>query len=294
VLKFALCWLAMAALPLASQPRAVADAPITLYTKFQVDPPKSVPKAMEEELASIFSPAGLRFEWRSLAKISPGEVSAELVVISFHGVCTTESPRSYGPIIGALGWTHLTDHEVLPFSDVECDRLSAFIRPALAALPPDEAEQVLGRAMARVLAHELFHVFTRTTHHGSAGVARTGYTVHELTEDAFAFEELDLRILSVLRERNRFLDLRDSLDEGRYLFSAGGCASCHGPEARGTKQAPSLRTGTLRLTLTRLVSRLTGKSSAMQRKARGLAGLWRAFGDADIEGLLSYLSKPAE
>jgi cytochrome c553 len=284
----------MAALPLAGQSRAVSDAPITLYTKFQVDPPKLVPKAMQEELASIFTPAGLRFHWRSLEHIAPGEVSAELVIINFQGRCMTESPRNYGSKIGPLGWTHMEDHEVLPFSDVDCDRLSAFLRPVLAALPPMEAEVALGRAMARVLAHELYHVFARTTHHGSAGVARTGYSVYELTAETFVFEEADVRVLSVLRERNRFLDRRDSVDEGRFLYSAGGCANCHGVKGQGTLQAPSLRAGTLRLTLSRLASRLTGRSSQMQRRARSFASLWRAFGDADIESLLSYLSTAAD
>jgi len=294
VLKRTLLWLAMAALPLASQPGAGSDAPITLYTKFQIDPPKHIPEAMQRELTSIFSPAGMRFEWRSLANITPGEVSAELVIVSFQGICTTESARSTGSRIGALGWTHMTDHEVLPFSDVDCDRLSAFLRPALAGLSQGEAEEALGRAMARVLAHELYHVFARTTHHGSAGVARTGYSVQDLTADVFVFEEADLRVLSVLRERNRFLDLRDSVDEGRFLFSAGGCASCHGSKGQGSSQAPGIRAGMFRLSLSRLASRLTGRQSEMQKRARRFASLWRAFCDADIKSLLNYLSASAD
>ena len=114
--------------------------------------------------------------------------------------------------------------------------------------------------------------------------------MQELTAETFVFEEADLRVLSVLRERNRFLDSRDSLDEGRFLFSAGGCATCHGPKGQGSPVAPSLRSGTLRLNLSRLASRLTGRPSPMHRQARQFSALWRALGEADIESLISYLS----
>ncbi len=286
--------LAMAALPVAGEPRAVSESPITLYTKFQVAPPKDVPQAMEQELASIFSPVGLHFEWRSLADAGPGQVTAELVVVNFLGTCNTESPLRYSSRPGPLGWTHMTDHEVLPFTDVDCGRLSSFLRPVLAGYPPRQSELLLGRAMARVLAHELYHVFARTTHHGSSGVARNGHSVQELTAESFQFQEADLNVLTILRERNRYLDLSASLEEGRFLYAAGGCASCHGADAKGTARAPSLRPRALRLTLSRLASRLTGKPSEMQRRARGYASLWQAFGNVDIQSILTFLNTAAD
>jgi len=293
VLKRTLCLLALALAPLVGEPRADSSSPITLYTKFQVDPPRQEFDAMQQELASIMSPAGLSFRWRSLSSAA-GEVSSELVIVNFRGICTTESPLGNRAGVGPLGWTHVTNHEVLPFSDIDCDRLSAFVRPAVAGLPQQKAEFALGRAMARVLAHELYHVFARTTHHGSAGVARTGHSIHELTADEFNFQEADLHILTVLRERNRYRDAGAALAEGRYLYAASGCASCHGPSGEGSLHAPRLRAADVRLTLSKLTSKLTGKPTEMKRGARTYVDLWKALGESDLESLVSYLTTVAD
>src|SRR5207248_11156110 len=97
----------------------------------------------------------------------------------------------------ALGRTHVTDGQVLPFSEVNCDRIRAFLSQALIPLAPQDRNEAFGRAVARVLAHELYHIITRTAHHGSSGVARAAYTVPELMAGDFYFEKADLRALGL-------------------------------------------------------------------------------------------------
>ena len=89
---------------------------------------------------------------------------------------------------GALGWTHVSDGTILPFSDIECDRIRGFIQKDLLAVRPEEREDAYGRAVARVVAHELYHIFANTSHHGSCGVGKSAYTVQELLSDDFQFE----------------------------------------------------------------------------------------------------------
>ena len=76
---------------------------------------------------------------------------------------------------GALGWTHVSDGAILPFSEIDCDRIREFVQKELLYWKPAEREEVLGRAMARVVAHELYHIFANTPHHGSDGVAKAAY-----------------------------------------------------------------------------------------------------------------------
>ncbi len=45
-----------------------------------------------------------------------------------------------------------------------------------------------GRAVGRVLAHELYHIFANTQHHGS-GVGKAAYTVDNLLGTVFQFDE---------------------------------------------------------------------------------------------------------
>ena len=94
-----------------------------------------------------------------------------------------------------MGWTHTSNGEVLPFTDVECDRISRLLSHSLARMDPDDREEALGRAIGRVLAHEFYHIFARTSRHGSWGVAKPYYSVDELLAGEFRFEEKESKLL---------------------------------------------------------------------------------------------------
>jgi hypothetical protein len=80
----------------------------------------------------------------------------------------------------ALGSTQVAQGRVLPFSEVECDQ----IRKALAYMHPGsnqlERQNALGLALGRVVAHELYHVLTRTTSHATAGLAKASQSLRDL------------------------------------------------------------------------------------------------------------------
>jgi hypothetical protein len=181
--------LALASMPVfAGQPSA-APGPTTLYTEFHQQPPAAVLAALQDEVASIMEPMGFRFEWRSLSENQGSEVSAELAVVSFKGRCDAAglAPHSVSP--GALGWTHISDGAILPFSDVDCDGIRGFLGKQLLNYSQQERVEVFGRALGRVLAHELYHIFANTTRHGSEGVGKPMYTVQDLVSTDFRFED---------------------------------------------------------------------------------------------------------
>ena len=186
-------------LPAAGETRWAPSAPITLYTSFQQEPPAEVMQAIQEEVESIMAPIGLRFEWRDLAGVRGHEVSAELAVITFQGRCNTVGMTAQSKSSGALGWTHMSDGEILPFTDVSCDRVRDFVQRQLVVLHPDERTALYGRALGRVLAHELYHIFANTTRHASWGVAKECYTVQDLLADDFQFHEKESRLLRTNR-----------------------------------------------------------------------------------------------
>jgi hypothetical protein len=140
-------------------------------------------------------PLGLDFTWRDLSRSSGNEVSVELVVVSFKGTCKTDVAMPGFGETGALGWTHMSDGSILPFSDVDCDKISRFIAPEIRSMDHDQRESVFGRAVGRVLAHELYHVFTNTTKHAAWGVAKAFFTSKDLVSDQFEFQEKDTKAL---------------------------------------------------------------------------------------------------
>ncbi len=188
-MKPLLLCLALAAWPAVGEQRGESVAPIALYTQFQQDPPPAVLASLQDEVESIMSPIGMHFEWRSLSASRGNEVSAELAVITFKGRCDTAGMASRSINPGALGWTHVSDGIILPFSDVDCDRIRGFIQKELLTLDHVGRVAAFGRAIGRVVAHELYHIFANTQHHGSDGVAKAAYTAQELVADDFQFEQ---------------------------------------------------------------------------------------------------------
>jgi hypothetical protein len=181
--------LALAVLPAFGEQPSATPAPIALYIEFHQDPPAAVLSALQDEVDSIMEPMGLHFEWRSLANNHGTEVSVELAVVTFKGRCDVEGPLPHSSSPGALGWTHISDGAILPFADVDCDGIRNFLGTQLLAYRPQDRETAYGRAMGRVLAHELYHIFANTTRHGSIGVGKPMYTVQDLLASDFRFED---------------------------------------------------------------------------------------------------------
>jgi len=184
----------LAALPSFGGSRQAPVAPIALYTQFEEDSSAAVREFLQTELATIMNPIGLRFEWRDLSG-SENAVATELVVVTFKGSCglKTMDPRPTNP--GALGWTHVSDGIVLPFSDVDCDAVRGFLQKDLLALHAGQREETFGRALGRVLAHELYHVLSGAAGHGSCGIAKSGFTIKDLLSPEFLFEPRELKTL---------------------------------------------------------------------------------------------------
>jgi hypothetical protein len=135
-------------------------------------------REMGREAANILKHSGVSLH---LHLGTPAQaISGRLVVVKLQGICDMDGPPAY-LVPGPLGWSHEVDGTVLPFSDLACDN----IRGAVHAVMPDENQirgnVLLGRAMGRVLAHELYHVVADTSEHGRDGVAQEALSPLELT-----------------------------------------------------------------------------------------------------------------
>jgi hypothetical protein len=90
--------------------------------------------------------------------------------------------------VSSLASTAVVDGQVLPFSTVQCDALRSVLNPILTNVRRGDRPALFGRAAARVLAHELFHMLAQTTTHGTHGVSKSCFGVADLTSDSFEFD----------------------------------------------------------------------------------------------------------
>lgn len=175
-------------------PAMAFASPVTIYTQFANPPSALSIEHMKAELDTIMAPLGFDFDWRSLEEADGHQVTVELVVVSFKGECRTDCLRRPGPRTGPLGWTHVANGEILPFADVDCDRIRELMTLPLAQAVPPERARLLGRAMARVLAHELYHFLMNTPRHSSTGIAKSAYTAAELASEHLRFDDAELLV----------------------------------------------------------------------------------------------------
>jgi hypothetical protein len=151
--------------------------------------------AMKREVASIVGESGIKLDWRFLADVHSAETFESLVVIRFRGACIMQ-PRDYmRDERGYYAFSYVSDGDVLPFSEVECDKVASSIRPELSSEQWKDRDSILGRALGRVLAHELFHMLAKSPHHSTAGVTKFALSPAQLVADRLPMTPADLRKL---------------------------------------------------------------------------------------------------
>ncbi|HLK64783.1 MAG TPA: hypothetical protein VKU19_15165 [Bryobacteraceae bacterium] len=184
-MKQSLAWLALSFVSALNTSGQSVTAPVDLYVDFQQSAPPAVVEALRTESESILAPAGVQFRWWSLSDFRSERVSATVVVVHFEEHCDLGGLVMRANEPGSLGWTEISDGTILPFIHVDCARVRTFLQTALLGYPGKDQESIYGRALGRVLAHELYHVFAVTSKHAERGVAKEDYSVKDLLAPDF-------------------------------------------------------------------------------------------------------------
>lgn len=159
---------------------AAADpAIVTIAFDFQGKYSDRAVAEMKKEAAGILKDAGLKLDWKSLQQART-EVHDRLVVVRFKGKCILEPIPILYDERGPLAFTHSTDGAMLPFSEVACDTVTATMRTAMWGGQYQQADRLLGRALGRVVAHELVHILTKSKDHAHEGVFETALSGRDL------------------------------------------------------------------------------------------------------------------
>ena len=167
-----------------------------LFLHFDSKPSPEFVSVMQTELGSILAPTELHLRWliQEPAQTGPSQTWLRAVFIRFHGACSAPPGSTVEALPDTdritLAETSVSEGTVLPYTDTDCDRLRAF----LGERPEDiaGAEERLAVAMARVIAHELYHVLLQTTEHSKGGIARAAHTPAALLGQSLRFESGEL------------------------------------------------------------------------------------------------------
>ncbi|HEY1240748.1 MAG TPA: hypothetical protein VGF16_09340 [Bryobacteraceae bacterium] len=170
----------------------LSKARVAVYFDYEQPPSEHAAALIQSGVEAILSPLGFDVQWR---QAGPGnqEVWSDLAFVSFRGRCGFGSPPFGRFVPGALGWAEAIHGEIQPFVEIDCSRIGALLQTQLPSAPKSEA--LFARAVARVVSHELYHVFANTDIHGVSGVGRAEFTARDLLSGDFRFEVQQARTL---------------------------------------------------------------------------------------------------
>lgn len=174
---------------------AHAAPAVTLVLQFEDEYSTRSLTAMKSETAAIVGESGIKLDWRFLSDVHSSDSFENLVVVRFRGACVMQR---FSPMLDERGYyafTYVSDDHVLPFSEVECDKIANSIGPAMSWSQWRDRDSILGRALGRVLAHELFHMLANSQHHAGNGVTKSALSPAQLVGDRLKMSRADLEEL---------------------------------------------------------------------------------------------------
>jgi hypothetical protein len=187
--------------PLVAATRPASD--LTVVLDFQGSHSERSILEMQREAQTVLKASGIQLDWRARGQASR-ESFNDLVLVKFSGNCDLDAaPQAFGKS-GPLGSTFISDGSMLPFAEIACDRVAASVRSAMSGSDFETADVLLGRALGRVLAHELVHVLTGSCEHGLEGVHKASLSARQLIAHSLPLSAPDaIRLRQRSRDKSR-------------------------------------------------------------------------------------------
>jgi len=156
--------------------------------------PDNTVSYMQRELETLMREAGYLVTWKI-----PGNPSDEgesmIAVVELRGSCKAPEARSHVTPVqngASLASTAVDGDHVLPFSWINCETLTQMLAPSLVGVSSKQRDFLYGRAMGRVLAHELYHMLANEREHVGSGVGKPSFSAKDVLNESFTFEETAL------------------------------------------------------------------------------------------------------
>jgi hypothetical protein len=175
-----------------AEPVSSPDRKVVVYLQagLSLKPNNTVPY-MQRELETLMQAAGYKVAWKT-----PGNPSDEgdsvIAVVELRGSCKPPEAKAHIKPVengASLASTAVDGGHVLPFSWINCETLTQMLAPSLAGVKSGQRDFLYGRAMGRLLAHELYHMLANQREHVGSGVGKPSFSAKDVLGESFAFEE---------------------------------------------------------------------------------------------------------
>jgi hypothetical protein len=164
---------------------SVLPAPTAVLFEFS----RPVSEPFWEELKNALDQNATRISpehsmtWMKRKEFRDGMEYPEVVQVRLRGHCNADLRADWLYADGPLGWVYLIGGEIQPVAYVDCDRIGQTLEHQIRGRNAKERQREFARAVSRVVAHELTHIFQQSQRHTSSGLQRAYLTAVELTKE---------------------------------------------------------------------------------------------------------------
>jgi hypothetical protein len=185
------CLIAALAVPLGAGVERMSPSVLTVILDFKGPHSPTSLKEMKRESGLILHSSGVELDWHILGE-DPFASYRDLVVMTFKGACEYQPAAPIYDELGPLAVTRTTNGEVQPFGEVNCNKVVNSARGAMSGNDYARGDMLIGRAMGRVVAHELVHMLTKSGQHGTEGVEKPALSGKQLIEGYLPLSAFDI------------------------------------------------------------------------------------------------------
>jgi hypothetical protein len=171
---------------------AVSPRSVTVLLNYDQPYSRSSYKALERQLKTSLQEVGFQLDLRELHATAPHEEFSQVVVFRMKGNCSMnlEPQSNLLKQHGVLAMAHTSDGAVLPFGEVECDRVRQSLQHLLGGGSSPRHQIAFGTALGMVMEHEIYHMLGNATQHTKDGVTKESLSAHELLEGTLSLPRL--------------------------------------------------------------------------------------------------------
>ena len=161
--------------------------PLQLLTQFDGRQSQIAVREMQQEIDRLYRDVHVPILWHDLTGYQSVGETPRIVFIHFVGDCRPLRMPPIQNVAGiALGGVSRVDGRILPLIKIDCDRVARYVWPSMTGPDRVRGDAVYGRALARVVAHELYHCLTGTAKHTRSALFRA-----DISPKALLANELD-------------------------------------------------------------------------------------------------------
>jgi hypothetical protein len=171
---------------------AAANPSLTVVLDYEQPHSRSSFDAMQSELTALLDHAGVSVNLKDKASLAPNTQFNDLVVFRMSGRCdATPVPlEALSDERGPLAMAYSSDGQILPFGEVKCDRIRQCLQRSIGrGLPSGHDRSAYGAALAKVMAHEIYHMLAHDPHHTHAGLTKEALSPHELLDNSMSLPD---------------------------------------------------------------------------------------------------------